>query len=84
MSTTEQLFANRESAGARYRAAVLELRAAFGDLAAVEKLLAQSHHAPPTFGPPPDLISLRHPTYAADISGSFSDDIAAAFRNRAS
>jgi hypothetical protein len=46
---------------------------AFVDLSALDRLLSA-----PSFGPPPDVVPLRHPTYAPDVSGSFTDDIPAA------
>jgi hypothetical protein len=73
MSTIPQLIIARATAGARYVAAVIELRAAFTDLSAIDRLCNA-----PSFGPPPDVIPLRHPTYAPDVGGSFTDDIAAA------
>ena len=78
MSTVSELVAHRETAGARYVAAVTELRAAFGDLAAIERLLSVA-----TFGgPQPDPIPLRHPTYLPNLGGTFEDDICAAFAPR--
>jgi hypothetical protein len=52
-------------------AAVSELRAAFVDLSALDRLLSA-----PSFGPPPDIVPFRHPTFAPDVSGSFTDGIA--------
>jgi hypothetical protein len=46
---------------------------AFVDLSALDRLLSA-----PSFGPPPDVVPLRHPTYAPDVIGSFTDDIPAA------
>ncbi len=63
----------RNAAGDRYRAAVVELRAAYTDLSALDRLLNA-----PGFGPPPDPIPLRHSTFAPDVSGSFVDDVPAA------
>jgi hypothetical protein len=68
------LIEKRNAAGARYVAAVTELRAAFVDLSAIDRLC----NAPSFGGDPPDVIALRHPTYAPDVSGSFTDGIAAA------
>jgi hypothetical protein len=93
MSTLPELIAHRATAGARYVAAVTELRAAFGDLSAIEKILCGPGKTPvPTFGgDQPDPIPLRHPTYltgdshtanAAAVSGSFADDTSAAFAVR--
>lgn len=67
------LVERRNAAGERWAAAVVELRSAFVDLAALDRLLQA-----PSFGPPPDVVPLRHPTFAPDVSGSFADDVAAA------
>src|SRR5258707_9984377 len=50
-----------------------EVRAAFVDLSALDRLLSA-----PSFGPPPEVVPFRHPTFAPAISGSFTDDIPAA------
>jgi hypothetical protein len=63
---------NRAAAGARYRAAVIELREAFTELAAWDQLLRA-----PSFGPAPEVVPLRHPEFADDIVGSFTDGIRA-------
>jgi hypothetical protein len=63
----------RNAAGDRWAAAVTELRAAFTDLAALDRLLGA-----PSFGPPPEVVPLRHPTYLPDLSGSFVDGVTAA------
>jgi hypothetical protein len=65
------LVKKRNAAGDRYKAALAELRAAFVDLSALDRLCQA-----PSFGPPPDIVPLRHPTFAANISGSFTDGIA--------
>ena len=65
------LVQKRNATGDRYKSALIELRAAFVDLSALDRLLSA-----PSFGPPPDIVPLRHPTYAPDVSGSFSDGIA--------
>ena len=67
MTTLEK----RNAAGKRYAAAVSELRAAFVDLSALDRLLSA-----PSFGPAPDVVPFRHPTFAPDVSGSFTDGIA--------
>jgi hypothetical protein len=94
MSTLAQLITHRATAGARYVAAVTELRAAFGDLSAIERVLCGSGKTlVPTFGgPQPDPIPLRHPTYLtgdytntanfAIVSGTFEDDVKVAFAVR--
>ena len=63
----------RNAAGDRWAAAVVELRAAFVDLAALDRLCQA-----PSFGAPPEVVPLRHPTFAPNISGSFTDGVAAA------
>jgi hypothetical protein len=63
----------RNIAGDRYAAAVTEFRAAFTDLSALDRLLSA-----PSFGPPPETVPFRHPTFAPNVSGSFVDDIPAA------
>jgi len=63
----------RNAAGDRYALAVSELRAAFVDLSALDRLCGA-----PSFGMPPNVIELRHPTYAPNVSGSFTDGVAAA------
>jgi hypothetical protein len=61
------------AAGARYRAAVLELRQAWGELAAIERVTFPATGG--RFGAPPDVVSLRHPEFADDMHGSFADDM---------
>jgi hypothetical protein len=41
------------------------------DLAALDRLCQA-----PSFGPPPEIVPFRHPTYAPDVGGSFTDGIA--------
>lgn len=65
----------RNLAGDRYAAAVKELRDAWCALAALDQLTRS-----PSFGPQPDVIPLRHPTFAPDISGAFADGVPAAMR----
>jgi len=60
----------RNAAGERYSAAVKELRAAFVDLSALDRLCQA-----PSFGPPPETVPFRHPTFAPTVSGSFIDGI---------
>jgi hypothetical protein len=84
MSTTAELVTHRAEAGARFASAVIELRAAYGDLAAIEKLLNSprvAYGTVPTFGEPPAIVPLRHPTYSNPI-GSFADDLNAAYAIR--
>jgi hypothetical protein len=63
----------RIAAGDRYAAAVVELRAAFTDLSALDQLCRA-----PSFGPSPEVVPLRHPTFAPNVSGTFTDGVAAA------
>ena len=67
------LVEKRNAAGNRYAAAVTELRAAFTDLSALDRLCGA-----PSFGPPPEVVPLRHPTFCPNVSGSFVDGIPAA------
>jgi hypothetical protein len=64
---------SRSQAGQRYAAAVTELRAAFTELSALDRLLQA-----PSFGPPPETVPFRHPTFCPNVGGSFTDDIPAA------
>jgi hypothetical protein len=85
VSTTPELLTHRATAGARYAAAVTELRAAFADLAAIDRLLSNQRVAYgtlPTFGQHPDPISFRHPVYAPNVGGTFEDDVRAAYATR--
>ena len=83
MSTLSELTSHRATAGARYTAAVAELRAAFGDLAAIERLLESKMGSIATFGGPrPDVIPLRHPVYAPNVGGSLEEDVRTAFAVR--
>ena len=88
MSTTAELVSTHlPAARTRYAAAVIELRAAFGDLAAIDRLLesprvAYAQVMPSFGGPRPDPIELRHPIAAPNIGGSFEDDIRAAYATR--
>src|SRR5262245_34346813 len=54
MSTLSQIFSDRDSAGARYLAAVIELRAAYVDLASIEQAMVHPklvlNGIPPTTG----------------------------------
>jgi hypothetical protein len=67
------LVEKRNAAGARWAAAVSELRSAYTDLSALDHLCRA-----PSFGQPPDPIPLRHSTYLPDLGGTFADDIPAA------
>lgn len=72
MATLAQLTSQRATAGARYAAAVAELRASMVDLAALDQVLANNVISPgnpspaPTFTDPPDSLPwyLAHPVYA--------------------
>jgi hypothetical protein len=71
MTTTTEIVA---AARKRYANAVIELRAAFGDLIALDRLYRLA-----TFGgSQPDVIALRHPVAAPDVTGTFEDDVRAA------
>lgn len=83
MSTPAELLVHRATAGTRWQAAVTEARSAYGDLAAIEQILNANVGSTASFGTPPDVIPLRHPVYAPDISGSFGDDVRAALAIRA-
>jgi hypothetical protein len=94
MSTLPELITHRTTAGARYVAALTELRAAFGDLSAIDRLLALKTPFEPVVsfgGPQPDVIPLRHPTFcpgspnplnASLVGRPFEDDCRAAFATR--
>ena len=71
--TTVRIELLRNAAGDRYRAALVELQAAFVDLSALD-CLCQA----PSFGPPPENETFRHPTFAPAISGNFTDGISEA------
>jgi hypothetical protein len=84
MSTLNELIAHRDTAGARYVAAVAEFRAAFADLGAIERLLESKISTIATFGGPvPDMIPMRHPKYLPNNGGMLFDDTKAAFAVRA-
>jgi hypothetical protein len=87
MSTTDELAnVHLPAARTRYAEAIAELRAAFGDLAAIERLLMNDgvgYGTVATFGGPrPDPIPLRHPIAAPDVGGSFEDDVRSAYAVR--
>jgi hypothetical protein len=70
-----EMTAKRESAGARYRAAIAELQASYTELAAIDRLFACSNtpgDAQPSFRGDFDRIDwpLRHPTFAPDAGPS--------------
>ena len=67
------LVEKRNAAGDRYRAAVQEFLASRTDLAALDRLCDA-----PGFGIPLDIVPLRHSTFAAALSGSVTDGVAAA------
>jgi len=60
----------RNAAGDRYAAAVVELRSAFVDLSALDRLCQA-----PSFGVPPNVIELRHPSFARTSAALSSDGI---------
>jgi hypothetical protein len=58
----------------RQRDKDVQLRAAFGEMSILDQ-----HCRTPSFGgPPPEIVPLRHPTFAPNVSGSFTDDVHAA------
>ncbi|WP_128925597.1 hypothetical protein [Bradyrhizobium guangxiense] len=65
------------AAGERYRAAVLELRAAYGELGAFDRRASA-----PGFGVPPEIVPLRHSVFAPNVAGSFAEDVRGAFEAR--
>ncbi len=72
MASLSQLIAYRQTAGARYAAAVTELIAAMVDLKgldlALENEVVAYRRPSQSFGPPPDVISLRHAEFAPDVA----------------
>jgi hypothetical protein len=91
MSTASELATHRTEAGARYIAALTEIRAAYGDLAAIGLLMSTKGAKTPSFGPAPDVIAFRHGTFCpggagtpnnALVSGSWSDEMRAAYATR--
>jgi hypothetical protein len=68
------LVEKRNLAGERYAAAIVELRAAFGEMSILDQHCRSSSFG----GPPPEIVPLRHPTFAPNVSGSFTDDVHAA------
>jgi hypothetical protein len=62
----------RNAAGDRYSKALAEFRAAFVELSALDRICQV-----PSFGPAPEIVPFRHPTFAPNVSGSFTDDIPA-------
>jgi hypothetical protein len=82
MISLADLLAKREAAGARYAAAVAEFREALVDLAALDGALkGKTVDDIRSFGNFPDVLSLRHPVYAADESGHLQSE-ATERRNR--
>lgn len=65
-----ELVEKRNAAGDKYVAALVVLRNAYTDLAALDHVCRA-----PTFGPPPSPIELRHPTFAPDFGGTFTDGV---------
>lgn len=81
MSTHSELLIHRDTAGARYAAAVAELRAATIDLAAIESVLVNMNAGRmslQTFAGFPSGVTLRHAKYAPNVGDIWSEDIAAA------
>lgn len=85
MTTINQMLTDRDAAGARYAAALTELRAAMVDLAAMDAALANRHHGlghngrPRTFSGEANAVPVAflHPDYAMDSLGGIKDDVAA-------
>jgi hypothetical protein len=67
MTTTKAYVPSTE----RYRLAVIEFRAAYAELAADDRRFNRQG-----FGPPPNIVELRHAVANPDESGSLADDIA--------
>ena len=71
------LKASHLTAGARYKQAGTELKASLVDLVAHERVLTRdTAHPLPIFGGDwPDVVALRHPVFAPDLAGAWSDDV---------
>lgn len=69
MTMKEKLEAARD----RYRLAVSEFVESRTELCALDQLCGA-----PSFGPPPDMVSLRHPVACPDVSGAVTDGVASA------
>ena len=80
MATISEILANRETAGARYLAALVELRAAYVDLASIDFALSNGRIARndiKTFRGDLDGIpvSLQHPKYAPEHNSGIVSDV---------
>lgn len=64
----------RNTAGDRYAVALDELCTAYCELSALDQMCRA-----PSFGPEPCVIAMRHPTFAPNVAGSFTDGVPAAF-----
>jgi hypothetical protein len=91
MTNITQMLTDRATAGARYAAALVELKASYVDLAALDNALlnlnhgvgANDRHAIGSHGFTAELVNqvpveLRHRTYALDQLGGWTDAIATA------
>jgi hypothetical protein len=90
MTALTDMIAARATAGTRYLAAVQELRAAYVDLAAIDRALdnrnlgiqdaaqlpVRTFNGAVQEGVP---FSLRHPIYAADSGDSWESDVVSSF-----
>ena len=82
MSTLPELIAHRATAGARYAAAVAELKASYIDLDAIERALCSGKAAYTQslagFGgkrPWENIEQLQHTTYLPTVRGDWESDI---------
>lgn len=81
MATISEILAARTAAGARYAAAVTELRAAYVDLAGIDAALGNNTLAGLPAGPVQTFrgdadripVEFRHPVYSAEAGGSLID-----------
>lgn len=85
MSTLQELNAHHQTALADYATALNAFRDAYVNLAALERTLANNNvggtrHS--TFGPRPDVISLRHPIAAPNTADDWPERITAATNAR--
>jgi hypothetical protein len=76
------LIAARDAAVSDYASKLAAFRTSYVELSALDRVLAGYGNARPTFGPPPDLIPLRHPYAAPDFGGNLADDIAASMNEK--
>jgi hypothetical protein len=72
----------RDAAVADYAAKLAAFRSAYVELAALDRVLASYGNARQGFGPPPDLITLRHAFAAPGFGGNLADDIRASVEQK--